>query len=150
MSKEARRETVDSFAVAIRNLEERNMTALVKNAGPPNSRRPAPANQQFLEFLRTILAKPRHADAEVHLLVATSESGAPASVAARAFLTEQPSIRLHVAPTIIRGRDWSNWVACWLRAIAAWPLQNSLIDSAYQMRDLLRRDRGRPGPLILC
>ena len=86
MSEEARRETVDSFAVAIRNLEERNMTALLKNVGQPNSRWPVTASGQFLNFLRTLLAKPRHAGAQVHLLVASSESGAPPSVAARALL----------------------------------------------------------------
>ncbi len=150
MSEEARRETVDSFAVAIRNLEEQNMTPLMKNVGQPNFRQPAPASEQFLEFLRTILTKPRHAGALVHLLVGSWESGTATSAGVRALLAEQPSIRLHVAPRIAARSDWGNWVACWLRAIAAWPLQTSFIDSAYQMRDLMRRDRGRPGSLIIC
>jgi len=150
MSREARQETVDCLAVAIRNLEERNMTALMRSVGQPNSREPAPANEQFLEFLRTILAKPRHAGAEVHLLVASWESRTAASAAARTFLAEHASIQLHVAPRITARTDWGNWVAHWLLAIADWPLQASFIESAYQIRDLLRRDRGRPRSLIIC
>jgi hypothetical protein len=144
MSEEARLETVDDMAVLIRNLEERNMTALMKNVGKPT----ALAAEQFVELLRTILAKPRHAGAQVHLLVASSD-GPLASPGARTLLAEQPSIRIHVAPTIAARSDWGNWVTCWLRAIAVWPLQTSFIDSAFQMRDLMRRDRGL-GLRIIC
>jgi hypothetical protein len=150
MSEEARRETVDSLALAIRNLEERNKTAWMKNAGQPNFRLPALTSEQFLEFLRTILAKPRHAGAQMHLLVDSWGCGARASDVARAYLTQQPSIRLQVGPRISARSDWGNWVTCWLRAIAAWPLQTSFIESAFQMRELLRRDRGSLGPRILC
>jgi hypothetical protein len=149
MSEEARREAVDSLAVAIRNLEERNKTVWMKNAGLPNFRLPALTSEQFLEFLRAVLAKPRHAGAQMHLLVDSWECGARASEVARAYLAQQPSIRLQVAPRISARSDWGNWVTCWLRAIAAWPLQTSFIETAFQVRELLR-DRGRMGPRVLC
>jgi hypothetical protein len=120
------------------------MTAWMKNVQQPDSRRPS---EQFLEFLRAILAEPRHAGAQMHLLV--DSWGVRASAVARAYFAQQPSIRLQVAPRITPRSDWGNWVTCWLRAIAAWPLQTSFIETAFEMRELLRQDRGSLGSLII-
>jgi hypothetical protein len=150
ISREARQEIAEELAMLIRNLEERNIKVLLKNAGLPNFRQPAPATEQFLEFLRTIVANPWNAGAQVHLLVDSWECGAQASVAARALIAERPSIRLEIAPRITPRTDWGNWVTCWLRAIAAWPLQTSFIERAFQIRELLRRDRGRLGSRMIC
>jgi hypothetical protein len=149
LSQEARQEIAEELAMLIRNLEERNMKVLMKNAGLPNFRLPSFGSEQFLEFLRMIVANPWNAGAQVHLLVDSWEGGAWASVAARAYLTERPYIRLQVAPRVTPRTDWGNWVTCWLRAIAAWPLQTSFIERAFQIRELLRLDRGHLGPRVI-
>jgi hypothetical protein len=41
-------------------------------------------------------------------------------------------------------------VECWLRTIAAWPIQSSLIESAHQMSELLGQIPADERILIIC
>ena len=101
--------------------------------------RPDPAEDKMIEFLKAIQAEPRHAGAQIHLLVERPEKGAPATVAVQAFLATQKCIHVHYTPWTFKGKQWAELVDRWLAVISEWPLQSSFVDSVNNMSQLLQR-----------
>ena len=94
----------------------------------------AVAVDRFVQFVRTIAAK--HAEAQNHLLL---HLGAPDFPPVQEWLATQPSIQLHRAPLATpNGAQWTELAEHWLKAIAAWPMQASLLDSVKRMTQFLK------------
>ena len=101
--------------------------------------RPAPAAEKFIQFVSVMAAKPRHRDAEIHLLMERPESGAHAGAQAQAWLAGQKCIQVHYTPWSRRGPRWTALAERWLRVIAAWPLQARFAASVDHMSGMLAR-----------
>ena len=139
MSVEARRGAIADLVARLRGLESRSFG------------RPESAAEEFVDFVKRLQAKPRHAGAQIHLLAHYQDTGAYISAAAQTYIAGQACIQLHYTPWNCRGRRWSNLVERWLQVIADWPMQTSFLTSAFQTGNLLRqvpRDRFR-GALII-
>ena len=92
-----------------------------------------PAADRFVQFVMTIAAK--HAEAQNHLLL---HLGAPDYPPVQQWLATQPRIQMHPAPLAPpNGRQWTELAEHWLKVIAAWPMQASLVDSVQRMNQLL-------------
>jgi hypothetical protein len=101
--------------------------------------RPEPASGKFIEFVSTLAAKPRHRNAEIHLIVERHERGAHACPEVKTWLAGQKCIRVHYTPWDRAGRNWIDLAQRWLDVIAAWPMQASLVESLSQMTRLLEQ-----------
>ena len=92
-----------------------------------------PAVDRFVQFVRAIAAK--HAEAQNHLLL---HLGAPDYPPVQQWLATQPRIQMHPAPLAPpNGRQWTELAEHWLKVIAAWPMQASLVDSVQRLTQLL-------------
>ena len=93
----------------------------------------AAAVDRFVQFVRAIAAQ--HAEAQNHLLL---HLGAPDFPMVQEWLATQPRIQLHRAPLAPpNGAQWTELAEHWLKVIAAWPMQASLVDSVQRMTQLL-------------
>ena len=92
-----------------------------------------PAVDRFVQFVRAIAAK--HAEAQNHLLL---HLGAPDYPPVQQWLATQPRIQMHPAPLAPpNGAQWNELAEHWLKLIAAWPMQASLVDSVQRMTQFL-------------
>jgi len=92
-----------------------------------------PAVDRFVQFVMTIAAK--HAEAQNHLLL---HLGAPDYPPVQEWLATQPRIQMHHAPLAPpNGTQWTELAEHWLKGIAAWPMQASLVDSVQRMTQFL-------------
>jgi len=107
---------VDDLSSRFRQLEARALHAEWQD----------PDWEKFNKFLQAIYDKPRHAGAQMHLLLGTAVR-----------FTVHPCISMHHAPWSASHPRWGAWVERWLKAIAAWPMQPSLVASASRMRNRL-------------
>gem|GEM_PF-4415872 len=125
---------IDRLVGEFRKLEKRrhdSFYAKWSNEEFPGS--DAVAVDRFVQFVRTIAAK--HAEAQNHLLL---HLGAPDFPPVQEWLATQPRIQLHRAPLATpNGAQWTELAEHWLKAIAAWPMQASLVDSVQRMTQLL-------------
>ena len=66
----------------------------------------------------------------------------------REWLTKRPRIRLHEAPLAPpNGPQWTELAEHWLKVIAAWPMQASLVESVKRMTEILKTSPpDRAGP----
>jgi len=97
--------------------------------------------EKFNKFVQAIHNKPRHAGAQIHLLLGTAVR-----------FMEHPCIQMHHAPWSGLHPRWSAWVERWLKVIATWPMQASLLASAQQIGEKFRQlPRGKClDTLIIC
>jgi hypothetical protein len=127
MARQERIEITDDLVSCLRKLQGRTPV------------RPDPDTRMFPEFLRRIQTKPRHANAQIHLLMEQYwDRDAVSSLAGERPLTGQQGIQLHHAPWGPHGR-WNDMVERWLTEIGSWPMQTSFVESANQMREILRQ-----------
>jgi hypothetical protein len=91
------------------------------------------AVDKFVDFVKALDSK--HADAQNHLLFHLGAADLPA---VQRWLATQPRIQLHAAPLAPpNGAQWTELAEHWLKRIAAWPMQVSLVDSVKRMTELL-------------
>jgi len=88
---------------------------------------------RFLRFVTVIAAK--HAEAQNHLLL---KWGAIDFPSVKEWVAQQPRLHLHVAPMAPpNGPLWTELAEHWLKVIAAWPMQTSLVESIKKMTLIL-------------
>jgi hypothetical protein len=92
-----------------------------------------PQVDRFVRFVTFIAHK--HAEAQNHLLL---KWGAIDYPAVQEWVAKQPRLQLHLAPMAEpNGPQWTELAEHWLKVIAAWPMQASLVKSIEQMTQLL-------------
>lgn len=123
LSAEARQDVTGDLVARFRNLEKGVFGRL------------EPPVDKFIQFIEAIVSNPKHKDAQIHLLLERHGAGVHARAKALFWLADQPNVWLHYTPW---KRIWSDLVECWLRVIAAWPLQESFVSTAYQICQILR------------
>src|SRR5205085_610403 len=124
---------IDRLVDEFRKLEKRrhdSFYAKLSNQELPESG----AVERFGQFVVAIAAK--HPGAQNHLLF---HLGAPDFPRVEEWLAAQPHIQLHRAPLAApNGAQWTELAEHWLKVIAAWPMQASLVDSVKEMTQLLK------------
>ena len=125
---------IDRLVDEFRKLEKRrhdSFYAKWSNEEFPGS--DAVAVDRFVQFVMALAA--RHPEAQNHLLL---HLGAPDFPPVQEWLATQPRIQLHRAPLASpNGAQWTELAEHWLKVIAAWPMQASLVDSVQRMTQLL-------------
>ena len=116
-----------------RKLERRRHDSFYAKLYNSNKESVHPSVDRFIQFLQAIAAK--HAEAQNHLLLLW---GAHEYPSVQEWLAKQPRIQLHTAPMAPpNGPQWTELAEHWLRVIAAWPMQASLVASVTRMTQLL-------------
>jgi hypothetical protein len=122
---------IDRMVGEFRKLEKRRHDSFYTKLS--NNECWDPAVDRFIQFAMAIAAK--HAEAQNHLLL---HLGAPDYPPVQEWLATQPHIQLHRAPLAPpNGAQWTELAEHWLKVIAAWPMQASLVDSVQRMTQLL-------------
>ena len=123
---------IDRLAGEFRKLEKRrhdSFYAKLANQELPGT----VAVDRFVQFVMAIAAK--HPEAQNHLLL---HLGAPDFPPVQQWLATQPWIQMHHAPLAPpNGAQWNELAEHWLKLIAAWPMQASLVDSVQRMTQFL-------------
>jgi hypothetical protein len=122
---------IDRLVGEFRKLDQRrhnSFYAKLFNEESPGSG----AVDRFVAFVLAIASK--HPEAQNHLLL---HLGAPDFPTVQEWLATQPRIQLHKAMATPNGTLWTELAEHWLRTIAAWPMQASLVDSVQRMTQLL-------------
>lgn len=93
-----------------------------------------PAVDRFVRFVMVIAAK--HGEAQNHVLL---HCGAHEYPSVQQWLSKQPRIQLHETPLAPpNGPQWTELAEHWLKVIASWPMQASLVESVERMTELLK------------
>ena len=122
---------VDRLVEEFRKLEKRRHDSFYAKLAKKECL--GPSVDRFTQFLQVIAAK--HAEAQNHLLLLW---GAHEYPSVQEWLAKQPRIQLHTAPMAPpNGPQWTELAEHWLRVIAAWPMQASLVASVTRMTQLL-------------
>lgn len=130
ISLQERLSIADDLSSRFRQLEARALHAIWQE----------PDWEKFNQFVQAICSKPRPAGAQMHLLLGTSVR-----------FTVHPCVKMHYAPWRGLPPRWSAWVERWLKAIAAWPMQRSVVASASRMRQILEQiPKGPSSTVVIC
>jgi hypothetical protein len=122
---------IDRLAGEFRKLEKRRHDSFYAKLA--NQECLDPAVDRFVQFVMAIAAK--HPEAQNHLLL---HLGAPDFPPVQQWLATQPWIQMHHAPLAPpNGAQWNELAEHWLKLIAAWPMQASLVDSVQRMTQFL-------------
>jgi hypothetical protein len=120
---------IDRLLGELRKLEKRRRDNL--NANVFNTERVLV--DRFCGFIMVIAAK--HAEAQNHLIL---HQGAIDYPVVQEWLAKQPRVQLHYPPMAPpNGPQWAELAEHWLKCIAAWPMQASLVESIERMTQLL-------------
>ena len=123
---------IDRLVDEFRKLEKRRRISFNKLS---NKKCLDPAVDRFVQFVTAIAVK--DAEAQNHLLL---HLGAPDFFPpVQKWLATEPRIQLHHAPLASNGPQWIELAEHWLRVIASWPMQASLVDSVKQMTKRLKK-----------
>jgi hypothetical protein len=125
---------IDRLVGEFRKLEKRRHDSFAKLSNDELPGSGVVAVDRFVQFVMAIAAK--HPEAQNHLLL---HLGAPDFPTVQEWLATQPRIQLHRAPLAPpNGPQWTELAEHWLKGIAAWPMQASLVDSVQRMTQLLK------------
>jgi hypothetical protein len=138
-----RNHLIDRLLREFRKLEKKRRANL--NAKVFNSERLLV--DRFLRFVTVIATK--HAEAQNHLIL---KWGAIDYPVVQEWVAKQPRIELHLAPlSPPNGPQWAELAEHWLKVIAAWPMQASLVESIQQMTQCLSTcPPGQLNELVIC
>jgi hypothetical protein len=123
---------IDRLVGEFRKLERRRHDSFYAKLSDKESL--DPPIDRFVRFVMVIAAK--HAEAQNHLLL---HWGAHEYPSVQKWLAKQPRIQLHDAPMAPpNGPQWTELTEHWLKVIAGWPMQASLVESVKRMTEILK------------
>jgi len=101
-----------------------------------NGERPSLALDKLGRFVAAVSA--RYQEAQIHLLFADHILNPHDYPVVRRWLAAQPRLHLHYTPVAMpNGQRWTEFAEHWLKTIANWPMQASLVQGIEEMTRIL-------------
>jgi hypothetical protein len=128
-----RHAVVDRLSVHVEALESLGRTNFLRKLD--RKERPRWRDDVFCRFVAAVSAK--YPDAQIHLLLSNHVLNPYDLPGVQRWLAVQPRLHLHWAPVSMHGQRLPAIAEHWLKAIAQWPMQASLIAGIEEMIRLL-------------